>query len=47
MNSIEEEDIIFEDFVKCSQRLVKFLKEEEKCDFVIALTHMRTVKENK
>ena len=43
VNSIEEEDIIFEDYLHCAKRLNKFLREEQKCDMVIALTHMRTV----
>ena len=31
----------YEDFIECSHRLVKILKEEFKCDFIVALTHMR------
>ncbi len=44
VNSIEEEDIIFEDYLVCSKRLTKILREEHQCDLIIALTHMRTVK---
>lgn len=39
--SIEEDDYIFEDFVKSGRKWLKKLREEEKCDLVIALTHMR------
>jgi 5'-nucleotidase len=35
------ENLIYEDFVKCSERMSHFLKEEESCDFIISLTHMR------
>ena len=41
------EEIIYEDFVECARRLVKELKEEDKCDYVIALTHMRVPNERK
>jgi 5'-nucleotidase len=35
------EDLIYEDIVECSRRYNKILREEHKCDMVIALTHMR------
>jgi 5'-nucleotidase len=35
------DEMIYEDFVECAKRMTKFLREEEKCDLVIALTHMR------
>lgn len=40
--NFEEDNIVFEDFILCAKRLTKLLKEEEKCDLIIALTHMRT-----
>jgi len=42
VNSIEEEDVVFEDYVTCSKRITKILREEHNCDMIIALTHMRT-----
>lgn len=41
LGEVEWETIDYEDFVVCAKRYYKFLKEEEKCDLVIALTHMR------
>lgn len=41
LNCIDLDEVIFEDFVKCGNRLAKELREVYKCDFVIALTHMR------
>ena len=32
---------IYEDFVKVAKEKVKFLKESQNCDIIIALTHMR------
>ena len=39
--TIDECDVDFEPFIACARRLSKFLREDEKCDCVIALTHMR------
>jgi len=39
--SLELDEIIYEDFVKCARRLTTQLKETDKCDLVIALTHLR------
>jgi len=41
LSNMSEEDLDYEDFVTCGERWAKHLKQEEKCDFVIALTHMR------
>ena len=40
---LTEDDLDYEDYVTCGQKWAKKLKEEEKCDFVVALTHMRNV----
>lgn len=37
------DDLNYVDFVKKGKELSEKLKNEEKCDLVIALTHMRTV----
>ena len=37
-----DKGVVIENFLSCSKRLAKFLKEEYKCDLLIALTHMRT-----
>jgi 2',3'-cyclic-nucleotide 2'-phosphodiesterase (5'-nucleotidase family) len=34
--------LYYEDYLECAQRMHKKLKEEEHCDIIIALTHMRT-----
>lgn len=39
--TIEQKDVIYKDFVEEGKRLVKMLKEKEKVDYIIALTHMR------
>jgi 5'-nucleotidase len=36
-----DDKLEYEDFVECAQRYCKLLKEEHKCDLIIALTHMR------
>lgn len=41
LNCIDPDDIFYEDFLTCSNRLSSMLREEEGCDIVIALTHMR------
>ena len=41
LNCFDVEDIRFRDIVKDTERWSKVLREEEGCDFVIALTHMR------
>ena len=47
MSSFELSDINYEDFVDCGNRLGKYLREEEGCDYVIALTHIRTHNDRK
>jgi len=39
--TIEPEDVDYEDFCPCAQRLAKQLKEKQGVEIVIALTHMR------
>lgn len=39
--TIDPEDVEYIDFVECSRDLVKELKENQGCEFIIALTHMR------
>ena len=34
-------DLLYEDFVEAGRRLALFLRNEQACDVVIALTHMR------
>jgi 5'-nucleotidase len=41
INSIKKENFIFVDFIVKAKELSKFFKENG-CDFIIALTHMRT-----
>lgn len=41
LSTIDREDVIYVDYVSEGQKLAKYLKEEEKVDYVIALTHMR------
>ena len=41
LNCIDPDDIFYEDFLTCSNRLSTMLREEENCDFIVALTHMR------
>lgn len=41
LNCFDVEDIRFRDIVKDTERWARVLREEEGCDFVIALTHMR------
>lgn len=41
LNCIDLDEVKFEDFVTCGNRLAKELREVYKCDYVIALTHMR------
>ena len=41
LSTIDEHDIQYEDFIVAARRLAKVLREKEKCDVVIALTHMR------
>ncbi len=44
---VEWDCITYEDFIECSRRYNKFLREEQKCDMVIALTHMRQPNDEK
>lgn len=41
INSIKKENFIFIDFIVKAKELSKFFQENG-CDFIIALTHMRT-----
>lgn len=41
LSTIDNEDVIYEDFVSEGRKLAKYLKEKEQVDYVIALTHMR------
>lgn len=41
LNTLTKDDLDYEDFVLSGERWTKYLKEEHKCDLVIALTHMR------
>ena len=40
--TINPEEVTFTDYVTVGQMLAKELKQDKGCDFVIALTHMRT-----
>ena len=40
-----ETDIHYDDYKECATGLAKYLKEEKKCDLVVALAHMRTVRD--
>jgi len=42
--ALQTDEIMYEDFIKCAKRVTKILREEEKCDIVIALTHLRSVR---
>ncbi|KAI1285501.1 Trifunctional nucleotide phosphoesterase protein YfkN [Halotydeus destructor] len=42
LSTLDQEDVIYFDFVSEGRKLAKQLKEKERVDFVIALTHMRT-----
>lgn len=46
LGSFDPEDIVYEDFVTSGERAAKKLKTEDKCDFVVALTHMRIFNDN-
>ena len=41
------DDLIYEDFIEYEKRYSKNLREEQKCDLVIALTHMRNKNDKK
>ena len=41
ITEISPEVLGYEDFVECGRKLAKYLREYEKCDLVVALTHMR------
>jgi 5'-nucleotidase len=41
ITTVPEELIEYEDYVHCANRTCKYLREEEGCQFIIALTHMR------
>lgn len=40
--TIDQEDVTYLDFVSEGRKLARQLREKEKVDYVIALTHMRT-----
>jgi len=42
LSTIDNEDVIYNDFVSEGRKLAKYLKDKEKVDYVIALTHMRS-----
>ena len=41
LSTISSDDIIYESYVESGKKLAKELKENDKCDLIIALTHMR------
>ncbi|CAF0939692.1 unnamed protein product [Brachionus calyciflorus] len=41
LSTINSDDIFYESYVDCGRRLTRELKNEQNCDIVIALTHMR------
>jgi 5'-nucleotidase len=41
LSTIDYDDIIYQDFIKCGNKLSLELKEIDKCNLIIALTHMR------
>lgn len=48
LNTLDTEDIIFEPPIDCAKRYVKIFKEDrDDIDFLIALTHMRTPRDEK
>lgn len=40
LDKVDPEDVLYEDFVECADRIATVLR-EKRCDFVVALTHMR------
>lgn len=46
LGCFDPEDVSYEDFVEAGDLAAAILKEVEECDFVIALTHMRTFNDN-
>jgi len=44
--TLRKADILYEDFIVCAKRLAKELREVHGCNLVIALTHLRNVKES-
>lgn len=41
LSTIDPEDVDYTDFIEKAEELVKQLREEEGCEYIIALTHMR------
>ena len=41
LNTIDVDEIIFEDYVDCADRLSAMLRNELGCNMIIAMTHMR------
>ena len=42
--TISPDDLNYQDFVECGNSYAKMLREKENCELIIALTHMRNVK---
>ena len=47
LSTFDVEDLEYEDFVECSNRMGKELREEHGCDMVIVLSHMRVPNDRK
>jgi 5'-nucleotidase len=47
MATFEISHVNYERFTDCAARYVKYFREEQDCDFVIALTHIRTNNDKK
>lgn len=47
LGTIDMDKVDYEDFVECANRYIHKLKEEDHCDMVIALTHMRVPNDEK
>ena len=41
LNCIDLDDVDYEDFISAGNKIAQHLREVERCDFVIALTHLR------
>ena len=41
LSCFDVDDILFEDIVLSTEKWSKYLREEQGCNFIIALTHMR------
>lgn len=47
LNGLDMDELSYEDYVTCGTKLAKELREVYQCDFVIALTHMRVVNDER